>query len=99
MRRPFGVVIDFVQGRLAAADVVGHVFRVGCATDAGRHVGARDLEADAMAGLEQIAGRQNLDLVFLDLAGLDPLLRGSIQRVPGPPRPARRTSVFQRCIS
>src|SRR6185312_10652439 len=86
MRWALGVVKDLVQRRAAGDDVVGHVFGVGRTGDAGRHVGARDLDADAMAAAEQVGGRQDIDRVFGDLARCHLLLRLAGQRMPRPPR-------------
>ena len=80
------VVIDFVHHRLTAADVVRRVFHVVGAREATRQVEAGDVDADAVAGLEQIAGGENFDPVFLDLTRCDGLLRSARERVPGPPR-------------
>ncbi len=49
------IVIDTVQHRLAAADVVRNVLDIAGAAHAGRDVEAGDLDADAMTGLEQLA--------------------------------------------
>jgi hypothetical protein len=86
VRRPLGVVVDFVQRRAAGNDVIGHVFGVGCTADAGGHIGTRYLHADAMAAAEEIGGRENFDGVRGDLAGTDFLLRLAGQRMPRPPR-------------
>src|SRR5262245_43900251 len=72
-----GVVIDAMQHRLAAADVIRDVLDIGGAADAGCHVEARDLDADAVVLLEPVGGRHDLDGVFVDLAGHDGLLCGA----------------------
>src|SRR5262245_64844598 len=64
-----GIVIDAMQHRLAAADVIRDVLDIGGAADAGCHVEARDLDADAVVLLELVGGRHDLDGVFVDLAG------------------------------
>ena len=80
------VVIDAMHHRLAAAQVIGRVFDVMRAGKAARQVEAGDVDADAVTGLEQVAGRQDLDRVLVDLAGLDRLPGFARQRMPRPPR-------------
>ena len=79
-----GIVEDFVQHRLATADVIRDVLDVSGAADPGREIETRDLDADAMAALELVRGRQDLDRVFVDLAGLDRLLHLARKRMPRP---------------
>src|SRR5579883_2315282 len=86
MRGPPRVMVYLVQRRLAAADVRSDVLDIGCASDAGRHVGAGNLQTDSMTAPKQIGHRQNLDVVFVDLARHDLDLRLTRQRMPGAPR-------------
>src|SRR5438477_949552 len=74
MGRPSRIVIDLVQRRSTAADVVGDVFSIGGAAHAGRHVGARDLHTDAVTFAEEIGRGHDLDRVFIDFAWHDLLL-------------------------
>src|SRR5262249_25536424 len=85
MRRPSRIVIDLVQRRSAAADVVGDVFGIGGAAHPGRHVGARDLHADAVTLAEEIGGRHDLDRVFIDFARHNLRLCLAGQRMPRSP--------------
>jgi hypothetical protein len=86
MARMLLVVIDLVHHRVAAANVIRCVFDIVGAGKPARQVEARDVETDAVPGLEQVGGRQDLDLVFFDLARLDRVLRGARKRMPRPPR-------------
>jgi hypothetical protein len=86
MARVLLVVIDFMDHRLAAANVIRRIFDIVRAGKSARQIEAGDIEANAVAGFEQVAGRQNLDPVFLDLAGLDRPLRRAGERMPRPPR-------------
>ena len=86
MTRVLLVVIDLMYHRLAAANVIRRIFDIVRPGKAARQIEAGDIEANAVAGFEQIAGRQNLDLVFFDLAGFGQLLRGARQLMPWPPR-------------
>src|SRR5215467_4346260 len=82
MGRPSRIVIDLVQRRSAAADVIGDVFGIGGAAHAGRHIGARDLHTDAVAFAEEIGRGHDLDRIFVDLAWYDLLLCLAGQRMP-----------------
>src|SRR6266700_8194885 len=82
MGRPPRIVIDLVQRRSTAADVVGDVFSIGGAAHTGRHVGACDLHTDAMAFAEEIGRGHDLDRVFIDFAWHDLLLRFAGEQVP-----------------
>src|SRR5262245_32209927 len=79
-----GIVIDAMQHRLAAADVIRNVLDIGGAAEAGCHVEARDLDADAVVLFEAVGGRHDLDGVFVDLAGHDGLVCRARERMPGP---------------
>src|SRR6476660_5484425 len=79
-----GVVIDPMQHGLAAADMVRDVFDIRGAADAGGDVEARDLDTDAVPALELVRGCDDLDGVFVDLAGRDRLARRARERMPGP---------------
>src|SRR6267142_6249064 len=68
MGRPSRIVIDLVQRRSTAADVVGDVFSVGGAANASRHVSTCDLHTDAVAPAEEIGRGHDLDRVFVDFA-------------------------------
>ena len=57
MTRVLLVVIDLVYHRLAAANVVWRIFHVVRAGKPARQVEAGDIETNAVAGFEQIAGR------------------------------------------
>ena len=57
MIRVLLVVIDLVYRRLAAANVVWRIFHVVRAGKPARQVEAGDIETNAVAGFEQIAGR------------------------------------------
>src|SRR5262245_54302051 len=82
MGGPPRIVIDLVQRGAAAADVIGDVFGIGGAAHAGRHIGARDLHADAVTFAEEIGRRHDLDCVFIDFARHDLLLGLAGQRMP-----------------
>ena len=56
MTRVLLVVIDLVYHRLAAANVVWRIFDVVRAGKPARQVEAGDIETNAVAGFEQIAG-------------------------------------------
>src|SRR5262249_3548496 len=79
-----GIVIDAMQHRLAAADVIGDVLDIGGAADTGCHVETRDLDADAVLLLELVGGCHDLDGVFVDLARHDGLVCRARQWMPGP---------------
>ena len=81
----FLVMVDFMDRGLAAADVVGNIFRIMGARDARRHVRARNVDTDAVPLLEEVCRRQDFDGVFVYLAGHDWFLRLSGKRVPGFP--------------
>jgi hypothetical protein len=57
MARMLLVVIDAVHHGLAAADMIRSIFDVMRAGEPARQIEAGDVEADAVTGLEQIAGR------------------------------------------
>ena len=86
MRGSLCVVVDLVQRGAATADVVGHIFSVRRTADTGRHVGAHDLQADAVATPEQIGRRHDLDHIILNRSGRHLLLRRARQGMPGLPR-------------
>src|SRR5262245_36064352 len=79
---PPRIVVDLVQRRATAADVIGDVFSIGGTAHAGRHVGARDLHADTVACAEEIGRGHDLDCVFIDFAWHDLLLCLAGQRMP-----------------
>ena len=85
MRRPFRIVIDLVQRGPAAHDVVGDIFGIGGPGHPGRHVRARDLDANAMVAPEQICSCENFYRIFVDLPGHDFLLSSPRQRMPWAP--------------
>src|ERR1700691_5240742 len=64
----------------------GDIFDIGCAGDAGRHIGAGDLEANAMPAAKQISRGHDLNILLGDFPGDDLLLWPSGERVPWPPR-------------
>src|SRR5262245_15458975 len=82
MGRPPRIVIDLVQRRATAADVIGDVFGIGGPAHAGRHVGACDLHTDPVTLAEEIGRGHDLDRVLVDFARHDLLLRLAGQRVP-----------------
>ena len=86
VRRPLGIVIDLMRDRLAATDVVRNVLHVGHRSCSRRDIHACDLETDAMASLEQVGGRQDLDPVFVGLTRSHWHDRGSRQLVKGSAR-------------
>ena len=51
------VVIDFMYHRLAAANVIRRIFDIVRAGKSARQIEAGNIEADTVAGFEQIAGR------------------------------------------
>jgi hypothetical protein len=57
MARVLLVVIDFMHHRLTAANVIWRIFDVMRAGKSARQIEAGDVEANAMAGFEQIARR------------------------------------------
>src|SRR4030095_4059764 len=82
MGRSPRIVIDLVQRRSTAADVIGDVFGIGGAAYTGRHVGACNLHTDAVAFAEEIGRRHDLDRIFIDFARYELLLGLAGQRVP-----------------
>ena len=68
VRRIGLVVMDLVHHRLAAAYMVGNVLYIMRSGRARRHVHRRDIDADAVSGLEQVRRGKDLDRVFGDLA-------------------------------
>src|ERR1700722_19387401 len=85
MRGMFGIPIDPVHYRFAAANVIGNVFDVRHRTCSARHIHAGDVETDAVTRLELISRRQDLDSVLDDLAWhhrLDCLARQLMVRRP-----------------
>src|SRR5262245_49565743 len=60
MGRPLRIVIDLVQRRSTAADVVRDVLSVGGTAHAGGNVGACDLHTDAVAPAEEIGRGHDL---------------------------------------
>jgi len=65
---------------------VGNVFHIGGAADAGCDIEAGDLDADAVAALELVGGRHDLDGIFVYLAGCDRLACRARERMPRPAR-------------
>src|SRR5207247_4618028 len=84
VRGMLGIMIDLVQDGLAAADVVGNVFHIRGAADAGCDVEARNFNADTVAPFELIRGGHELDSVFVDLAGDDRFASRARERMPRP---------------
>ena len=62
--------------------MIGHIFRIGRARDAGWQIERGDLDAEAMARLEHIGGGHDLDLIFLHHARRHFALRFARQRMP-----------------
>src|SRR5262249_23479836 len=79
-----GIVIDTMQHRLAAADVIGDILDIGGAADTGCHVETRDLDANAVVLLELVGGCHDLDGAFVYLALPDGLVCRPRERMPGP---------------
>src|SRR5580658_5622803 len=73
MRGMLSVVVDAVCHGLASADVIGDVFDIRHGTGPRGNVHGADFETEPVARLELIGGRQDLDLIFDDLTGLDRL--------------------------
>src|SRR5579859_3259238 len=69
VRWPLRIVIELMGHGFAAADVIGDIFDIGHRPGAGGNIHRGDLDTDAMSGLELVGGRQDLDLIFHDLAG------------------------------
>ena len=67
------IVVDAVRHGLASADVIGDVFDIRHGTGPRGNVHGGDFETKAVARLELIGGRHDLDLIFDDLTGLDRL--------------------------
>ena len=86
VRRTIGIVVDFMQHCLAAADMIWNVLRIGRASDAGRKVHAGKFETNPMALSEQVGGCHDLDVVLEDFTRHDGLPGGTRQVVPGLPR-------------
>ena len=63
------VVVDAVRHGLASANVIGDVFDVRHGAGAGGNVQRGDVDAKPVSRLELIGGRQDVDLLFDDLAG------------------------------
>jgi hypothetical protein len=59
-------MIDLVQRRPAAHNVIRNVFGICRSGDPGRHISAGDLEADSVATAKKVGGRQYFDGVFDD---------------------------------
>src|SRR5580658_678054 len=77
-----GVVIDAVHHRAARTDVIGNVFDVSSAENAGREIEIGDLDANAVALAKQIGHREDFNRVFLDLPR-----RHFLPRLPRKPMP------------
>ena len=59
-------MINSVQDRLAAAEMIRNILDVGRAEDTRREIEARNLDANAMASPEQVGRRKDFDIVFVD---------------------------------
>ena len=81
MRGTLGVAIDAMRHRLAAANVIGDVFDIRHGARPGRNVHGGDVETNPVTRLEVVGGREDLDVILDDLAGLDRLDRIARQLV------------------
>ena len=79
------VMVNFVQCRFAAADMIGDIFHIGESRRAGGHIHAGDIDADTMSFLKQVSSSQYLDGIFIDFTGNYRLLGFSGKGVPGLP--------------
>ena len=86
MGRVFLIVIDFMERRLAAANMVRDIFNIGKASGAGRDVQAGNVDTDTVSLLEQVRCGEDFDGVFVDFPGHHRFLGLPGQRVPGFPR-------------
>ena len=79
-------MIDFVQCRLAAADMIWDIFHISKSGRAGGHIQAGNINADAMSFFKQVSSGQYLDGIFIDFTRHHQLLGLSGKGVPGLPR-------------
>src|ERR1700753_1222083 len=86
MRGPFGVPVNFVSDRIATGYVIWNVLNVGHRPCSRGHIKAADLDADAVASLELVCGRDDLNFILDDLArrnGRDRLFRQLVEGLSG----------------
>src|SRR4029078_11559307 len=69
MRRMSCIVIDAMHHRTAGADVIGNIFDIGGAENAGRQIEAGDFDTDAMAPAEEGSHEENSERILCDIAG------------------------------